>query len=289
MIVAEFKGGLGNQMFQYAAAKSLSKHLSTSLKFDTRHYQDPDSRPFIIKELFGLKEPEASDRELNKLDPRGRTFLSRVQRRVKHSLPVFLNPKFVEPSFLYTPQFFSVPRNVYVQGYWQSEKYFKEIEREIRDVFKLRPELNEMERGWLERIEKSISVAIHVRRGDYVSNPTYNAFHGLMPLTYYQKGVEMLEKKFGELEFFVFSDDKDWVEKEFKMNHTIIHGSNEIVDLYLMTKCRHNIIANSSFSWWGAWLGDQNDKMVIAPKLWFADPTSNALTLDMIPKEWNRI
>ena len=136
------------------------------------------------------------------------------------------------------------------------------------------------------------SVSVHVRRGDYVNDPKTNAYHGTCSLDYYKKAVEIIRNKVKDPVFFIFSDDAEWVKKNFNIDEQQVLVSEPeklslTEELKLMASCRHSVVANSSFSWWGAWLNNNNEKMVIAPQKWFADPLID--TSDLIPSAWIRI
>jgi Glycosyl transferase family 11 len=177
------------------------------------------------------------------------------------------------------------PSTIY--GYFQSEKYFKGVEKDIRKVVCLDSFASCISpTGIYEEICDSNSVAIHVRRQDYVS---LQHFHGMPPIEYYREGIRFISQKIGmESKVFVFSDDKQWCRENFPSTFCIVDGTNKYEDLYLMSLCRHVIVANSSFSWFGAWLGDsRNSRIIVAPKHWFADPSVD--DSDIVPETWVRI
>jgi hypothetical protein len=163
------------------------------------------------------------------------------------------------------------------------------IRADLTLVKPLTPNLAALE----DEITKSISISIHVRRGDYASNPVTTAYHGLYSIDWYQMAIKEMEKSLGrQVHFFIFSDDYDWVKTNLKLDMpcTFIKPSPdgmEAQDLYLMSRCKHNITANSSYSWWAAWLNPNPNKKVIAPAKWFMGADSN--TIDLIPPEWIKI
>ena len=183
-------------------------------------------------------------------------------------------------------------KNILLSGYWQSENYFLEIRdillNEISPKYKLRPEYGQAK----SKIDLSESVAIHVRRGDYVSNPRSANLNGVLPLRYYQNALDYIKLNLNHPHFFVFSDDIPWVKSHFDFrgeNHTFIEGvkdPNAIEELELMRSCKHHIIANSSFSWWGAWLGSNKNQVVIAPSQWYA---SKLTPPELLPPQWVRL
>jgi len=176
-------------------------------------------------------------------------------------------------------------------GFWQNAKYFKNIEKEIREEFTLRKPLDEKFANISRQIENIPSVSIHIRRGDYVNDPKTKAVHNVCDLDYYNKAIDIIKTNVNNPTFFVFSDDIDWVSKNLEINSPTFWVSNlkskDYEELILMSKCKHNIIANSSFSWWGAWLNQNPDKIVIAPKQWLINKTADEL--DILPPRWIKI
>lgn len=160
---------------------------------------------------------------------------------------------------------------VYLSGYWQTEKYFSGIENEIKTLFKFRDCLRGKNREYQERIQSDEyeSVSLHVRRGDYVGNSEVD----ICGKAYYQRALEIICSKIKKPKFFIFSDDLAWCRQKLGIENAVYiagnTGGDSYKDMQLMTLCRHHIIPNSSFSWWGAWLGEKEDSIVIGPKRWF--------------------
>jgi hypothetical protein len=197
----------------------------------------------------------------------------------------------MEPQFGYWPEFESIPDHCCLSGYWQSEKYFKRYESAIRGEFAFRHPLDARNAELAAEIGSVSAVSLHVRRGDYSSNPKTRAIHGLCSLEYYRAAIEHIAKRVELPCFFVFSDDIGWARDHLDVGFRcsfIGHnqGERNFVDMHLMSLCKHHIIANSSFSWWGAWLNPDPEKTVIAPRRWFANDTP---TGDLIPEEWVRL
>jgi hypothetical protein len=167
--------------------------------------------------------------------------------------------------------------------------YFKNIETIIKNDFIFNQNIIDKNKDLVSKIESCNSISLHVRRGDYVQNKITNQFHGLCSLKYYNNAIHYIEMKIKNIEIFVFSDDISWCKENLKYNLPIhfMDTNDAHSDLYLMTKCKHNIIANSSFSWWGAWLNTNKEKIVIAPKQWFAD--QSVITQDIIPAQWIKL
>jgi len=179
--------------------------------------------------------------------------------------------------------------DIYISGYFAGEQYFKDIENIIRGEFTLKEPINFKNKIIEEKIVNSNSVSLHIRRGDYVDNK----YFAQIPLEYYYNSIELIENKFPNSSYYVFSDNLNWVKNNFKTNVNLHFvdandSSTDFMELYLMSKCNHNIIANSTFSWWGAWLNKNPDKIVIAPKVWFGDKTAqeNYKNGQHVPNNW---
>lgn len=191
------------------------------------------------------------------------------------------------------PEIIEAPNSSYLVGWWQNEKYFEDIRDIILDEFTPKAAPSEANQKYLDEINKSNAVAIHVRRGDYVTNKNANVFHGLAPIDYYKQSIKYMQDKVGSPRFFVFSDDIAWCKENLPLGDDAVFvegnsGKQAYEDIRLQQTCKHNIIANSSFSWWGAWLNDHKDKIVIAPKIWFQDQDANSKT-QIVPEGWVRI
>lgn len=288
MIEITLKGGLGNQLFQYALGRHLALIHNTTLELDvTNLARDPlrsyrlDS--FNLPEKISIKGPPQANQN-NIFSPFFAKFFTANRSREKF----ILNEKY----FDFDPEILKCRDNIKLDGYWQSEKYFKGIEDIIKADLTLRLPLPNNLCEIKQKIQNTNSVSIHVRRGDYVSNPTTNAYHGVCSIEWYQDAVANILESITEPHFFVFSDDYEWAKSNIKLNAptTYIEPStngNEAFDLILMSCCRHNIIANSSFSWWAAWLNRNSSKKVIAPKKWFLGAEHE--TNDLIPDVWARL
>jgi len=281
-VVVNLMGGLGNQLFQYAAARSQADRLGTDLFFDISSYDQDPARQY----------------ELNVFNIRGRVLLHKSSSRgLMQSLQRFILLKniksFKEQSFRFDPQLETTSSGSWMTGYFQSEKYFSINQEQIRKDLTLKGPLSELTSGLATKIRASQSaVCLHIRRGDYVSNPNANSFHGVIPIQYYNQAVETIKKSYPDLHLFLFSDDPDWVgaNLNFGVPQTVMKANppeRGVEDLYLMSLCQHHIIANSSFSWWGAWLAQAKNQIVIAPKRWFL--TGEVDDSDLIPEKWIRI
>jgi hypothetical protein len=194
----------------------------------------------------------------------------------------------VEPHFHYWPEINQVPRDCYLAGYWQSEQYFREAAPAIHADFTFKSLPANRNAELAEQIGQVNAVSLHVRRGDYVNNPKTNVVHGVCSLDYYRDAVRHVASRVENPYFFIFSDDMAWVKEHLKMDlpcQYVDHncGAESYNDMRLMSLCRHHIIANSSFSWWGAWLNRNPDKIVVAPKKWFANDKNIS---DLFPAGW---
>ncbi len=291
MITLLLKGGLGNQMFQYAAAKTLAYKLNTKLILDVsalskKLKQDvsPNIRAYELNIFEGVRE-----RKINK----NRSIATKLINKLSSK---FLKQNvFNEPAFTYCNDFWNISPPVILNGYWQSEKYFDSYSTAIREAFTF-PVIDEDDKNFpiFAQIKNQTSVAVHIRRGDYLLQKNL-AFHGICSLDYYEKSISFLKKQYPHACFFFFSDDTDWVKKELVHmidKYAIVEGNNNQdawKDMFLMSCCDHNIIANSSFSWWAAWLNKNPAKTVIAPEQWFQTSDAYYSTADLIPGSWIRV
>lgn len=299
MIVTRISGGLGNQFFQYALGKNISLKNNDELKLDIGFFDLGIEKDRSFKLLnFNISANISNENDLKKIgipDMVEQNLYSKIMRKVHvtlQNLKTVENRTIVtEKNSMFDSKILKIENSCYLSGIWQSEKYFKDIEDTIRKEFTLKNETTEYFKTWASKIENCESVCLHVRRGDYVKSQKTNAFHGTCSLEYYNEAINLILKKIKEPTFFVFSDDIDWVKDNLKIDYPKFFVSDKRLpdyeELVLMSKCKHNIIANSTFSWWGAWLNNNKDKIVIAPKKWFNVESIN--TEDLIPEGWIRI
>jgi hypothetical protein len=289
MIITRLIGGLGNQMFQYAAARRFAHHHNTDLFLDVTGFASYALRKYEL-DIFRIHAKIASP-DLLKHVPFSRKDVIRLRIwKLFSSEPIIQYVK--EKSFDFYEEKLTLPDNVYLDGYWQSEKYFTEIADILRKEFSFVTPPSAINQDLLEEMGRCNSVSMHVRRGDYVSNSVAKEILGVLGIDYYIGALNLLEEKVKDPKIFVFSDDIPWAKANLKTNlplHFIDYNSVEkdYEDLRLMSNCQHHIIANSSFSWWGAWLGSNSEKIIIAPKKWFNQ--SNMDTRDLIPDSWIKI
>lgn len=297
MIIVRLVGGLGNQMFQYAMGKSLALRKKTEFKLDKswleKAFKIGTPRNYRLH-YFNIRENFATTKEIQKIKNQQGGFFVRIISRLSGSdIPHYRQTVINEQQdFVFDPNVYKINRDVYLQGYWNNEKYFKDDEKLIREEFEIKIPPSKENLELLGKIKNCNSVSIHIRRGDYVKDKKTNKHHGTCSLDYYKKAINLVSDRITNPVFFAFSDDIPWVKKNLKSKYPIFYMDNNddehsYEDLRLMSACKHNIIANSSFSWWGAWLNPNPDKIVIAPKKWLND--SNVDTSDVTPKSWLRI
>lgn len=290
MVIVELNGGLGNQLFQFAAGLSLSLHHRVSLKVNPASYDKPDPITGTQRTLdltqFEVPVTIASESEID-------NFLVQSQLAAWYEkiLPFHKRSVYKEKDLTFDTEFFKSRSNLYLKGNRQSEKYFKPFEKEIRSAYIIKKEFTIRVNDFAEQIRSTNSVALHIRRGDYLT-PIATDVLGLIPLNYYQTAIDLLSKKIKIDHLYLFSDDINWLENNFShaIPSTFVsnrHTKLPIEDFYLISQCKHQVIANSTFSWWAAWLNPNPDKIVIAPKKWFNNAPYD--TRDLIPDSWIKI
>lgn len=289
MIVMRLKGGLGNQLFQYALGRYLSISKNTALQLDISSYKSDTLREYRLAS-FCINASASDKLPFFATDGKAR----HLNQFIQAVRGVFYRPFEIirEKSFAFDPQIFNCSDQAYVDGFWQSEKYFLPIANTIREDLHLKTPIKGNLKNIAEQIQACNSVSIHVRRGDYVNNPTTSAYHGVCSAQWYHNATNQILQKVENPTFFVFSDDYEWAKKNLQFSSPAVYikpspDGEECIDMHVMSLCQHNIIANSSFSWWAAWLNRNPNKMVIAPQDWFvAGPKQ---TNDLIPPQWTRM
>jgi hypothetical protein len=292
MIITALSGGLGNQMFQYALGYSAALRLRTDLWLDLTWYQKNSlHNGFELDKVFGINQAASAD-------PRIIRYLGFCARRRVQFIPVICNftkllshSIYSEPSYQYWPGIELAPDNSYFSGYWQTDRYFHSVSEHVRSVYSFPPPT-----GGNAQIAAKIkgceSVSIHVRRGDYFSNSANKSVHGVDLSSYYRSAIDLMLSKISEPHFFLFSDDPREALKLFQGRGDVTlvdnnRGSDSYKDMQLMSQCRHHILANSTFSWWGAWLGNHAKGLTVAPSNWFVDKQID--TSDLYCKHWTII
>lgn len=278
MIIVKLMGGMGNQMFQYAFARSLSLKTNTEFKIDLSFLKRRDLgenftyRDFDLN-IFNISENIIKEIQTDNLQIINENMFSYSQETVNT----------VEQN---------IGGNIYLDGYWQSYKYFEDFGEHIKKDFTFKNLVEDNKdtnvKNMFIDIIDSNSVMVNVRRTDYLNNN----FHGVMGIDYINEASKIIESKIDNPKYFVFSDDIEWCKENVKLDNMVIVNydyKGDRFDLYLqlMKSCKHFIIPNSTFAWWAAWLSSNKNKIVISPKLWFTDTSIN--TNDLIPSNWVRI
>jgi hypothetical protein len=278
MIIAKLMGGLGNQMFQYAIARNLSLKYNVPLKIDLSFLNNRNMGSNFVYRDYDLS--------LFEIEP---DFNVDFSKKI-----VVAN----QPHYHYSQEFIDsignllmTGNNVLLDGYWQTSLFFSDFEIQIRKDFQFKDKIENQTgdvKEMLDLINSTNSVMLNVRRTDYLNT----SFHGVMGLDYLDQAKELIETKVDNPHYFIFSDDVEWCKENINYeNMTIVDhrykGDKFGYYLQLMMNCKHFIIPNSTFAWWAAWLNNDSNKIVIAPKQWFTD--SNINTADLIPSNWIRI
>jgi hypothetical protein len=287
-IIIRLLGGLGNQLFQYALARKIAYQSGAVLKLDISCFNEYNLRRYGLKN-FNIMEIFATKKEIDILKSGNIIFEWANRLKNSENKPDTYYP---EKVFNYDPEVLNIKGSIYLDGYWQSELYFRDIEDIIKKEFTVKAEPDKVNRELSHRILQENSVSVHIRRGDYITNPDTNQYHGVCPIEYYYLSIAKISKMVKNPVFYVFSDDHQWTRDNLKVDYPVffvdVNDENkDYEDLRLMTHCKHHIIANSSFSWWGAWLGIHQKKIVIAPKKWFNKLEID--TRDLIPSAWIKV
>jgi hypothetical protein len=285
MKIIQFLGGLGNQMFQYALYKALQKKFP-NVKADLHGYQDYTlHNGFELEKIFNIKLNKISPFTKNLYNKHNRKWIYRKLRRLFNLKNAYQEEQSL---FAYDPSILTDPKPRYYWGYWQNLRYFETIEEELKSDFKFKNTLTGANQQTLAHIKQTESIAIHVRRGDYLKDPLLG---GLCGPDYYQAAINYIHTKVGSPEFFVFSDDIAWCQEHLRLPQAEFiswnKGPESYIDMQLMSACKHNIIANSSFSWWAAWLNPNESKIVIYPKKWVND--NQCLESMSTPENWTAL
>lgn len=302
MIIVRLKGGLGNQMFQYALGRRLALKYKAELRLDLTFLLNRlPRRDFVFRDydlsIFNIKE------RFTWLSRLGRSHF--IFRDVVFPLQYtwlklwdFFDKNYwarEKKDYRFDERILNLPDNVYLDGYWQSYKYLEGMEDVLREDFAFKKDFDEKSAAMAEKICSVNSVCVNVRRQDYVHNPANSTFFVSLEIDYYKRAAEIVAARVANPHYFVFSDEIDWCEKNLDFLRPAVFVGHEYAGekfqyyLRLMTLCKHFIISNSTFSWWSAWLSESLDKIVIAPKNWVRDPEINKNTDDLIPPDWIRI
>jgi len=287
MIITHLIGGLGNQLFQYAMARRIAYKNNITLKLDISDFAMYKLREFKL-DKFNITAEIATQEEIWRFKKNRYRILGTFFSLYNSVLPFNSRSIIKERYFYYDPEITKILDDVYLEGHWPSEMYFLDIKEMLSEEFTLKYDMNNYHQALKNQIKNTESVSIHIRRGDYVSNPVVNKIHGTCSQNYYKKAVKVITNKIDNPHFFIFSDDPVWVKENFKIpfTSTVVRSDDQrdYEDLILMSNCKNHIIANSSFSWWGAWLNPREDKLVISPSRWYQGADYD--TRDLLPNSW---
>lgn len=292
MIVSAILGGIGNQMFQYSAGRALALSRNEQLLVDLNGFDGYGlHQGYELQRVFELEVKSAEREQIKEvLGWRSNSVLLKVLKR-----RVFANLRgrhlAIEPHFNFWPELASMGSPLYMMGYWQSARYIGMYEGQIREDFRFRHPLRGRNAELASAMANGVSVSLHIRRGDYVTHKATTKIMELCSMEYYREAVKHMVSHLQDPVFFVFSDEIEWAKQslDFYPNFVFVEqntGLESYRDMQLMSSCQHHIIANSSFSWWGAWLNPNPDKLVIAPRRWFRNGMDDS---DLIPTQWIRL
>lgn len=299
MIVVGLMGGLGNQLFQYGAGRRLAMKLGTELALDPSFLQE-DKGPSITPRPYMLDRFRVTGKVLTRQEverfvngemPGYKLALNKTSHRLlKRRL--FKNSRvFIERDKNFEPAVLDLPDDRYLYGYFQSDRYFQDVRETLLQELTVKEPMDEENAVIAREIRQSDAVCLHVRRGDYITNAAANRILGVDLSDYYRAAVKLMNERYRDGRSFIFSDEPEWVRRNLDLGDrsTVVDinpPERAEQDLRLMSMCKHFIIANSSFSWWGAWLSTNPGKTVIAPKQWFLEDRN---VKDRCPEEWIRI
>lgn len=289
MIIVQLTGGLGNQLFQYAMGRALAIENSVPLKLDRSFFEGYDWHAYSLAP-FAVQENFASPEECRWFKQKQHSWLNRLLRKTikKGHYIVY------EKNLLFDATYKTVASPAYLVGYWQCQEYFLKHRAILQKEFQIKIQPSAANATFLSHIQSVNAVSLHIRRGNFVSVSEVNKIHGTCSPQYYRAAVDYLKERVGHPVFFVFSDDLDWARENLKGSESYVFvdvndAAHDYEDLRLMSHCRHHIIANSTFSWWAAWLNPSASKIIVAPKQWFADEEKNRTAKDIIPGNWNSL
>jgi hypothetical protein len=306
MIIVKLMGGLGNQMFQYALGRHLALKNNDELRLDLTFLLDRTPRPdFVFRDyaldLFPIQAQILGPEERQRIVgiPANHHRFQRIPLAAHflHALTRWRSGQDIamvqEQDLTFHPEVLTRKGSLYLDGYWQSPRYFESVESEIRKDFSFRPAAFDAPiQALATEVQEVNSICINVRRGDFVALATATKFHGVYGADYIQRAVAIMAARVPHPHFYVFSDDLPWCRENIRLDHPTTVVGHELAGpgfsayLYLMSRCQHFIIPNSTFAWWAAWLHPGSDKTVIAPAKWLADPQNK---VDILPPAWIKL
>jgi hypothetical protein len=291
MVIVRLTGGLGNQMFQYAAGRALADRLGAELLLDTRAFGHALAFQAYTRRAYALAPFTLRARLATPADLKNwPVWVVEIGMRLRLVRPLFRRWHF-ESAITYDASLRTLEEPVCLVGYWQSERYFVDIADRIRADFTLGQPMSDDNSTLLELARSDRSVGLHVRRGDFASLSDAAQVHGMCSVDYYRRAISLVRDRCPECHFLVFSDDAQWARAELPLGPSAVfvtgNEQRPEQDLALMSACKHHIIANSSFSWWAGWLGYSPEQIVIAPSPWYASPKLDAR--DLAVARWQYI
>jgi len=285
MIIVQLRGGLGNQMFQYAVGLGLAEKNNTGLKLDLSWYDNiaaGDTPRIFSLDNYSITSGIATSEEAARLEP---GFFDRLSEKLKNRLDT-------DRHYRFDPALFHLKGDYRLAGFYQSYKFFEFLRDRLSAEFRLKNRWSDDGESFRQKIaEGTRNVGLHIRRGDYAHDKKTNLYHGACSAEYYQAALSEMKKRIGNFKLFVFSDEIEWAGKNINWPGEIEYvsrtGLPDFEELLLMSYCRHQIIANSSFSWWAAWLNNNPEKIIISPKIWLQ--AADIDKKDLIPGNWLEI
>jgi hypothetical protein len=292
MIIVRLDGGLGNQLFQYAAGRRLAYRHKTELKLDITTFHTGHSNRKYELFHYNISGVVAPASDVARFVNRSPGFFYGAVEQCRAALHLSKKGLIRESHFHFDPEVLALPDNLYMWGYWQSERYFEDIRPIILKEFTLCKPAAGQNADLLEEIGTTNAVGLHVRRADYARNPHVHNVHGTCDREYYEEAISRVLRAVQTPHFYIFSDEPEWARANLRLEHPATYVSHNgpddaVEDLRLMSACQHFIIANSSFSWWAAWLSQNQARLVCAPSRWFNDRSLD--TRDLLPQAWQRI
>ena len=286
-VLVQLHGGLGNQMFQAAAGIALAARLGGALSFDLSRFRDKGLRAYALGQL----PVEATIYEAGRTAPiaRLRAKASKLFGGAGIKRPRGWQGRIhAEPHYHYDPAFAAITGSTLLAGFFQSPRYFAGFEPKIRAAFDAAAAMSPPALATAALLAGDDSVALHIRRGDYANDARARAVHGTLADAYYERALALVRQAVPSARVFVFSDDPAVAAEKAQAWHgTCVAGASALEDLWLMSRCRHHIIANSSFSWWSAWLDDRPSGLVVAPRHWLSREKQITTHVgDLFPEGW---
>ena len=293
MIITKLISGLGNQLFQYAIGRLQSIKHNVPLKLDLSFYEDQNLRKYSLHN-FNIKAEIATHEEIDKLTKKYKT--NSLSRYLYHKFEDYIPLKHIshyreKKWYVYDEKIFHITSPCYIDGYWQNYRYFENLPPQILEDLTIKGVKNDYAKSLLHEIlQNPLSVSLHIRRGDYISDINTKNYMGVMPISYYIDAISIIKSSISNPTFYIFSDDIKWAKQNIIVEASLIfvEENEDYEDLELMSACKHQIIANSSFSWWAAYLNSDKNKIVVSPKNWVVSDNINKYIEIQLPA-WQKI